>query len=326
MSAEAGGGSSGGAAAAAVPAANHSGSLSTLVEPDNGAGEIYSLINGAKSSINLTMYELRDTTAENDLVAAAKRGVNVRVLLDQHLEKSRNSATYNYLSSHGVHMAWAPADTTYHQKTLTVDGKKSLVMTLNMVSSDYAGTRDFAELDTGSADVWAITKTFDADFTGATITPPAGDDLVWSPTNSQSTILNVIDGARHTLSVENEEMDDSTITSALVSAAKRGVDVKVIMTADSEWDGAFSQLEQAGVHVRTFPDSSKALYIHAKAVVADAGQSGQNLFVGSENFSKASLDYNRELGIRTSTPDVVSTISKTLATDYRDAGKAAHKA
>jgi cardiolipin synthase len=296
-----------------------SGTLRVLVEPAAGVGAIYKLITGAKSSVDLTMYELRDTTAEDDLAADAKRGVDVRVILDAHLEKSRNTATYSFLSGHHVHVTWADSGVTYHQKTLTVDGKTSVVMTLNMVSEDYSGTRDFAIIDTRPADIHAIVTTFNADFAHRSVTPPDGADLVWSPTNSQSSILAVINGAKHTLSVENEEMDDPTITAALVAAAKRGVDVKVVMTAESEWDSAFSQLTRAGVHVRLYADSDKVLYIHAKAVDADAGRSDQDVFVGSENFSKASLDYNRELGLRTTNKAVISTISATLAADYAGA-------
>jgi len=296
-----------------------SGTLRVLVEPAAGVGAIYKLITGAKSSVELTMYELRDTTAEDDLAADAKRGVDVRVILDQHLEKSRNSATYAYLSAHKVHVTWADSGTTYHQKTLTVDGKTSVIMTLNMVSEDYSGTRDFAVIDTKGADIDAIVATFNADFAHRSIHPPVGADLVWSPTNSQSSILAVINSAKHTLSVENEEMHDTAITDALVAAARRGVDVRVVMTAESEWDTAFNQLVKAGVHVRLFADSDSALYIHAKAVVADAGRSDQQLFVGSENFSTASLDYNRELGIRTTNKAVISTINATLAVDYADA-------
>jgi cardiolipin synthase len=305
---------------AAPPAASgSSGALRVLVEPAAGVGTIDRLITSAKSTVELTMYELRDTTAENDLAADAKRGVDVRVILDSHLEKSRNSATYSFLSSHHVHVTWADSGTTYHQKTLTVDAKTSIVMTLNMVSEDYSGTRDFAVIDTNHADIAAIVATFNADFAHRSITPPDGADLVWSPTNSQSSILAVIKAAKRTLSVENEEMGDSTITDALVASAKRGVDVKVIMTAESEWDSAFSQLESAGVHVRLYADSEKALYIHAKAVVADAGRSDQQVFVGSENFSKASLGYNRELGIRTANKAVISVINATLAADYAGA-------
>ena len=79
-----------------------SGALRVLSEPQSGFSAVYALINGAKSSIELTMYTLRDTTAENDLAAAAKRGVNVRVILDQHLEKKFNTTSYGFLSSRGV--------------------------------------------------------------------------------------------------------------------------------------------------------------------------------------------------------------------------------
>src|SRR5690242_17014096 len=98
----------------AHPAGIGTGPLRLLVEPADGLTTIYRLITGARSSVNLTMYELRDATAERDLTADAARGVDVRVLLDRHLEKSRNSATYSYLAAHKVHVAWAPSGTTYH--------------------------------------------------------------------------------------------------------------------------------------------------------------------------------------------------------------------
>jgi phosphatidylserine/phosphatidylglycerophosphate/cardiolipin synthase-like enzyme len=297
------------------------GALTVLAEPGAGFARVYRLIASARHSVDLTMYELNDATAEADLAADARRGVDVRVILDQHLEQARNQAAYSYLAAHGVHVAWAPASMTYHQKTLTVDGKTSLVMTLNLVSSDYAGTRDFAVIDTSPADVSAIVATFNADFSGQGrgYTPPDGADLVWSPTNSQDVILSVIGGARHTLSIENEEMGDSKVTSALAAAARRGVDVTITMTEQSSWNAAFTKLARAGAHVRTYKDSSSVLYIHAKVVLADAGLPGERVFVGSENFSAASLRHNRELGIVTTQPAVISVFRATLASDYAGA-------
>jgi cardiolipin synthase len=293
--------------------------LRVLTEPEAGIGPIYRLITGARSSVDLTMYELADSTAERDLAADAARGVDVRVILDQHLEKTRNRGAYDYLAAHGVHVRWGPADTTYHQKTLTVDGATSVIMTLNLVTGDYPGTRDFAVIDTGRADIAAILATFNADFAGHAITPPDGTDLVWSPTNAQGSILSVINGATRTLAVEDEEMDDPAVTSALAAAARRGVKVRITMTADPEWDQAFTELARAGVHIRLYPDNGSALYIHAKAIVADAGQPGQRVLVGSQNFSVASLDYNRELGILTRDPAVAAAISATLTRDYAGA-------
>jgi cardiolipin synthase len=294
-------------------------SLRLLTEPGSGIGPIYKLITGARHSVDLTMYELADPTAEADLAADAARGVDVRVLLDRHLEKARNTSAYNYLNAHRVHVRWAPAGTTYHQKTLTVDNATSVVMTLNLVASDYSGTRDFAVIDTGRADVAAIAATFNADFAGQAVTPPDGADLVWSPTNARASVLSVINGAKHTLAVEDEEMDDPAVTAALAAAARRGVHVSITMTADSEWDQAFTELARAGAHIRLYRDASSVLYIHAKAIVADAGRSGQRVLVGSQNFSVASLGYNRELGILTSNPGIVAAIAATLARDYAGA-------
>ena len=306
-------------ATASPAAARHApahGGLTLVTEPAAGLGRIYRLINSARKSVDLTMYELTDATAEADLAHDAARGVTVRVVLDRHLEHSANTAAYDYLRRHGVHVHWAPASTTYHQKTLTIDAATSVVMTLNFTAQYYATSRDFAVIDTRRADVAAIVTTFDADYAGRPISPPDGTDLVWSPTNAQSAVLAIIGGARHTLAVEDEEMADPAVTSALAGAARRGVRVRVVMTADSEWDSAFRQLTAAGVHVRLYPDSDSALYIHAKAIVADAGHSGQRVLVGSQNFSAASLDYNRELGILTADKTIVSAISAVLARDY----------
>lgn len=307
------------AAPAAAARAARSGFLRVLTEPQAGIGPIYRLITSARSSVDLTMYELADPRAEADLAADAARGVDVRVILDRHLEQSRNRSAYDYLATHRVHVRWGPAGTTYHQKTLTVDDATSVIMTGNLVTGDYPGTRDFAVIDTSRADVAAIVATFDADFAGRTITPPDGADLVWSPTGAQASILSVINGAARSLAVEDEEMDDPAVTGALAAAARRGVNVRVVMTADPEWDQAFTELARAGVHIRLYPDDSSALYIHAKAIVADAGLPGQQVLAGSQNFSVASLDYNRELGIRTRDPAVVAAISATLTRDYQGA-------
>src|ERR1700733_5711090 len=195
----------------------------------------------------------------------------------------------------------------------------SVIMTLNLGASYYLATPARPPCSTVApppADVSAIPDTFNADFAGRSITPADGSDLVWSPTNAQASVLSVINHASHTLAVEDEEMDDPAVTSALAAAARRGVNVEIIMTATAKWDHAFSEVSKAGAHVRLYPDGGSALYIHAKVMVADVGRSGQRVLIGSQNFSIASLDYNRELGIHISNVAVVATINSTLARDY----------
>ncbi len=58
------------------------GPFEVFIEPAAGFGPAYSFIGSAKHSLDMTMYELEDPTAEADLAADAARGVDVRVLLD----------------------------------------------------------------------------------------------------------------------------------------------------------------------------------------------------------------------------------------------------
>lgn len=295
-------------------------SLTLITEPDQGMAAIYNLISSAKQTLDMTMYELTDTQAEQLLAQAAASGVAVRVILDQNLEMSANTPAYNYLSSHGVQVHWAnPKYSATHQKTVTVDGSLTAIMTLNLTSQYYSSSRDFAMIESDPADIAAIEATFAADFVNSAVTPGDGDDLAWSPTDSQVTILKVINSATHSLVVENEEMGDATIVSALESAVARGVQVRVVMTnTANEFATEFGQLVSAGAEVATYA-SDAALYIHAKVILADYPSASPQAFVGSQNFSNASLNQNRELGRTVSDPTTLQGLAAALSSDFQGA-------
>jgi cardiolipin synthase A/B len=292
-----------------VPAA----AWSLVTEPNDGMQPIYSLMSSARHELDMTMYELADPQAVGILEADAARGVIVRVILDRDYSGGAvNAAAYAGLSSHGVHVRWAPASTIFHQKTITVDDHTSAVMTLNLTSEYYSSSRDFAVVTTDHADVAAIEQVFGTDWTNSG--PPQagapGTNLIWSP-GAEAPIVALIQSAHRSLLVENEEMDDADVADALEAAARRGVDVQVVMTYSSSWASEFDDLVAAGVKVSTYA-SDASLYIHAKVIVAD----GTTAFLGSQNFSASSLDYNRELGIITTERGIVGSIAKTVTSDF----------
>jgi len=312
-----GGGSVGGSVGAQTSAAPAyaAGDLSLLVEPDQGLAPIYALMASARRSIDLTMYELVDTDAELALEQAASRGVVVRVLLDTNRERAANQAAYTELTDLGVRVAWADARyAATHQKTLVVDGSVAVVMSLNLTRRFYSDTRDFAVLDRNPADVAAIESVFDADYRHAKVASAAGTGLIWSPRQSGPALLALIDGATSSLLVENEELAYPAVTAALSRAARRGVHVVVVMTDATQWHQAFATLVAAGVAVRVIAQKAP-LYIHAKVVVADIGTPQQRAFTGSENFSAASLNHNRELGVQTADRAVVTGLAAVIEGD-----------
>lgn len=304
-----------GAAASATAGANTAAAsqLSLVAEPQAGVQPFTALIAGARHSIELTMYELKDPTVERALAAAAARGVDVRVALNggYYSERSsENDAAYAYLSAHHVHVRYTP---TYlaltHQKTLTVDGNVAAIMTLNF-DGLYASTRDYAILDRRPADIRAIVAVFDDDWAGRRDTPSDGSgDLVWSP-GAQDDVLGLIEHARRSLELEDEEMAYTPAITALCADARRGVDVRIVMTYASDWRDAFAQLRRCGVSLRLYHGQS--YYIHAKLLIADR----RTALVSSQNLSTGSLKYNRELGITVTEPVIVSALEGDFRSDY----------
>jgi cardiolipin synthase len=263
----------------------------------------------------------------------------VEVLLDDGqygAGRALNDAAYDYLAAHGVAVAWAPGYFALtHQKSILIDQRVAAIMTLNLTPVYYASSRDFVVLDYRPADVAAIAQTFNADVRQERLTPSAGSgDLVWSP-GAQAPIGALIAHAQRSLEIESEEMDDPAITGDLCQAARRGVHVQVLMTYQAAWRKALSHLAGCGAQVRTYPESaagdasgaggesaggdaggesagSASLYIHAKLIRVD----GRAVFIGSQNFSRQSLTYNRELGIITHSPSILASTGDTFSADF----------
>ena len=298
-----------------VPA--HAASTYTAFTFSLGSTEptIYSFINSATKTLDMTMYELSDSTAVADLVAREKAGVAVRVILDRQ-ETSTNASAYSTLKAAGVGVVYSSTSYVYtHQKTITVDGTESLILTGNLTSKYYSTSRDYGVFDNAPTDVAAIEKVFAADYAHTAVTPSDAVDLLWSPTDSRSRLLTVINGATKTLDVEEEEFSDTTVVNAIVARAKAGVKVRVVLESPGDYSSEVSKVEAAGGTVRGY-SSSTGFYIHAKAMVADYGLSTAKVEAGSMNITSNSLSSNRELGIILTDTAVESVIENAFASDY----------
>jgi cardiolipin synthase A/B len=290
--------------------------LSLITEPGPGDRPFIALIDSARQSIQVTMYELTDQRVEQALAAAAARSVRVMVLLDHGqygAGRPLNDAAYRYLATHSATVAWAPGYFALtHQKSILIDRRVAAIMTLNLTPVDYQSSRDFAVLDYRPADVAQVAQTFDADLHHQRrLTPSTGSgDLVWSP-GAQAPISALIAHGKRSIDVESEEMDDPTVTRQLCQAAQRGMQVQVVMTYQPAWHDALTYLAGCRAQVHTYP-ASAALYIHSKLIRVD----GSTVFIGSQNLSRQSLTYNRELGIITPSPQIAASTGHTFSADF----------
>ncbi|GAA0687857.1 hypothetical protein GCM10010193_47260 [Kitasatospora atroaurantiaca] len=299
----------------ASPVQAATGTYSLVTFPDQSHSAVYDFINSATTSVDVTIYELRDSSAVTALVNRQKAGVKVRVILDAK-HTSINGSAYSTLKAAGAGVTYSSSAFVYtHQKTITVDAAKSLILTGNLDATYYSTGRDFGVFDTDANDVAAIEQVFNADYAKTSITPSDGDNLVWSPTDSQSRLLALINGAQHSLDLEQLEFGDAALVNAIVAAENRGVAVRVVGMYPDSYGSYFDQVVAAGGSVVTY-SSTGGLYIHAKTIVADHGTATAKVFAGSENFSDNSLNHNRELGLIISDSGVLNGIESTFATDF----------
>lgn len=293
------------------------------IEPQDGVGWLYTLVNQTRSTLEMTMYELVDPAFSAALVAACQRGVLVRVILDGGQERSSNTPAFQQLSAAGnnCQVVWSnPQFRATHQKSLVLDRTIAVVMTLNLTDRFYGSSRDLALVDTDVTDVAAIKLTFDKDFegiAGPNYIPHAGHNLIWSPTSAQDDLTELIASARHTLLVENEELGAASIVDALADACRRGVHVSLTMTdTGSRYQANLQTLRAAGCGVHIGASNSSTLYIHAKVILADTGTPQALGYLGSINFTTASLQSNRELGMYVRDRSLLNQLATTLTGDY----------
>ncbi len=286
--------------------------------PDDGPEPVLALIDQAQQSIRLKIYLFTYRDIRNALIRAANRGVDVRVLIDQEPVGGgeSNAETYGILKEGGVDVKWAPGAFKHnHEKSLVVDDRVAMIATFNFTNSSFNANREYAVTTTQPDVVADVAAIFDADWAGEGVEVSADSPLALSPQNSRERITALIEGAQHSLWLEEATLLDEDITKTLIETAKRGVDVRFIAPQREEDDVAEDNLKRvadAGGQVAWLADP----YVHAKVILAD----GKRAFVGSVNLSFTSFELNRELGIITEDEGVIGRLQETLAGDWKQAG------
>lgn len=263
--------------------------------------------NQAQSSIYVGIFGISNPQISEALIAAKKRGVHVVVLCDKYCSSNpKRLEIYTQLKEAGVEIYTTSAGFSIsHWKMFVIDEKKAFVSTMNFIKAT-AQMRDMGVFFTNTEVISEIVAVFKSDVENAknqtTLTPALSNpNLVWSPNNSESKLVQLIQSARKTIDIWIENMGNQNVHAALKDVASRGVKVRVLTSECGMGmppSAAFADLKDLAasgitVNVMPYPATSEMPYIHAKTINVDRSV----LFMGSENFSFNSLIKARELGV-----------------------------
>jgi len=295
-------------------------SRSLIVMPDDSAQPILDAIAGAKKSLRIKMFLFSDPALLAAVIAAQKRGVRVRVMLNPARRggEPENEATRKKLEKAGVEVIDSnPAFAVTHEKSMVVDDEIAFVKSLNWETKNLTETRDYAVTTTHPAEVAEIVACFEADWHRKRFNAVNGARLIWCNYNGRDRIAEFIDRAKRRLFVQNERYQDAVIIERLVRAAQRGVKIHVMARPPHtlkkeklvEGVGGIRILNDVGVKVHKL----KHLKLHAKMLLADE----KRAIVGSINLSPGSFDSRRELAIEVDDKHVVKRLHKVASHDWK---------
>jgi cardiolipin synthase len=299
-------------------------SHSLIVLPDDTAQPILDALGAAKKSLQIRMFLFTDPALINAVIAAKRRGVKVRVMLNPARRggESENDDTKLKLIHEGIEVIdSSPAFDLTHQKSMVIDGSDGFVESFNWETRDLTVTRDYAVVTTHKVEVEEMNACFEADWERKQFNPGQYSQLIWCPNNGRERIANFIDSAKHSLWLQNERYQDTVIIERLVKAVERGVSLRVLarpphtLKKDKlvEGVGGLRIMQDVGAKIHTL----KGLKLHAKMILADDARA----IVGSINLSPGSFDGRRELAIETDAHHVVKRLNKTAQEDWDNSHK-----
>lgn len=287
--------------------------------PDDGLEAMTQAISGARKSLAVKMFLLTEPALVAALVAAHRRGVETRVILNKARrsgEEDNGDATAS-LEAAGIEVRDGnPAFDVTHEKSMVVDGDTAYVKSLNWAPENFSATRDFAVRTTDPDEVQEVLRGFEADWSRGEFDSGDAARLVWCKGNARKRLGDLIDSARDTLWLQNERYQDETIIEHLVRARERGVKLKVLakpvhtLKAGKVTEGVngLRLLSDVGAHVHRL----HKLKVHAKVILAD----GDRAIIGSMNLAPGTFDSRRELGIEVTDGHVLHRLRHVFEHDW----------
>mgnify|MGYP002397459501 CR=1 FL=1 len=296
--------------------------------PNEFTDTIISYINMAQSTLDITMYDIVDTT-DNQVIRimhaindAYDRGVDIRYITDDLPENplldSLNPA---------INILAGNTEAIMHDKFMIIDRddiQNSWVLTgstnhtIANLNKDYNNIICIQDYQLAQA----YNLEFNEMWGSETLTPDAGNALFgadktdntphffniggvevqsyFSPSDkTTSKIIEVIDGAQESIEFAVLVFTENTLGTAILDAYNRGIDVRGIVDYTDYSGDEYSYLHDNGVNVLEYENADGSQWpigatLHHKYAVIDQNTDNAILVTGSHNWSASAESRNDE--------------------------------
>lgn len=322
-----------------------------FTDPDGGFAALAAVVEAATTRIDAAVYTLSSPEVTDVLAEAARRGVQVRVLVDADpvggmSEEQRGCLAALVAAGVDVRVLGGTGRryATMHAKVLVADGATVLVGTDNWNPQAYPAdgegrTRGYGLVVASRGLAAALTEALDADAAGHDVRawvpdaepfPPAPYErapvrgaalgafrgrLLLAPDNAIEGVLERVGAAEREVLAAGLRLDPDwpPLVDAYGEAAARGVDVRILLAAPPEGqDNARAAADLALRGVAAAVETSPDIgLLHGKLWIVD----GERVLVGSLNGNRASAQENREVVLDVASAEAAAFFRASLLED-----------
>ena len=276
-------------------------------------------INKAKTSIDMAIYGYSKVPEiETALLNAQTRGVKVRLVYDLN-QKGENiypdtAALTKLIPNNMSDIKSSESASIMHNKFYIFDDKILITGSANLSHTDMSGFNSNSIIVVDSVEIAKLYKfEFEQMFSGKFHNSKKSNlhkqilvgntkiDIYFSPKDKgiENAILPLIKRAKNYIYIPTFMITDKSVTEALISAKKRGVDVKILVDAlnASAWHSKHNELRLGNIPVKTENYAGK---MHSKSIIVD----DLYTIVGSMNFSNTGNNKNDENLVLIENPNI----------------------
>lgn len=273
---------------------------------------IVSKIDTAKEKVYLETYILTEKRVKSALKKAHKRGVDVKVILEQNPYKANtlNNKAYNELKDAGVNVIWDGDNYALtHTKMLLIDDEV-IIWTGNYSYSTFKYNRDMFIVSKDKELLKKAYKLFEIDFSKKKWLV-YDDGLVLSPYYSRNKLNYMLDNAKEDVVFYAQNFSDKETLEKLINLQNLWINVSWVISAKNDLgnDDEISKMKEVGIEIYDLTSPK----IHAKALLIDK----KYLYIWSVNYSYYSIDKNRELWLIITNKDIIDEFLKVYEKDVK---------
>ncbi len=270
-------------------------------------------IDNAQDKVYLSSYIFTEKRIKNALIRAKKKWLDVKVIMekDPYMAYNINNNFYNELTKKDIEVSRSNQDNYLlnHAKFIVIDNM-TIISTWNISYSTFNFNRDFFVITKDKNILLLIEELFVNDYRWIKydIYHP---NILLSPTYSREKLNKIFDYSKKEIKIYMQYFNDNELVKKLIQLKKeKNLDIKVIISKNSINDKNTKKLIDNWIKIKTL----KSNKMHSKAILIDK----EILFIWSINFSKQSIDQNRELWILLKNKNIISKFNKQFYYDFKN--------